>query len=74
MLITGCLLGYVDVEEVISQEDYREKYTEGMSESPYVFVCKNPQELKLKMPVKGQHKIWKLDPNMHRAARKAMIA
>jgi len=71
---TGCLLGYVDIEEVISQEEYSEKYADGMSESPYVFVCKNPQELKLKMPVKGQHKIWKLDPNMHKAARKAMIA
>jgi len=68
----GCLLGCVDVKEVLSKEDYLEKYPNGSSAGAYVFVCKNPQELTLKLPVKGQHKIWKLDPTLHRTAKKAL--
>lgn len=35
------------------------KYPENDSQSPYVFVCENPQELHIKFPIKGKHKICK---------------
>ena len=35
----GALLGFVTVDEVLPQEEYREKYPNGLSTSPYVFVC-----------------------------------
>jgi len=69
----ACLLGCVYVKDVLSQEDYRKQYPNGMSASPFVFVCENPMELKMKIPVKGQHKIWKLDPEIHKAARNALV-
>lgn len=65
----SCLLGCVDLMECLAQEDYKEEFPEGESESPYVFICENPQQLALKFPVKGQHKIWKLDPAIHKAAK-----
>jgi len=54
---TGCLLGCVDVSDVLPQEEHRNRFPDGESESPYVFVCENPQELKVKFPVKGAHKL-----------------
>ncbi|EDO46391.1 predicted protein [Nematostella vectensis] len=72
---TGCLLGCVDLEDCLSQEEYRERcqdsdHTE--SSSPFVFICENPQQLVLKFPVKGQHKIWKLESGMHKAAKQGI--
>ena len=54
---TSCLLGSVDVEDVMSQEDYRAALPQGESSSPYVFVCSNPRELLVKYPMTGKHKI-----------------
>ena len=58
-LPTSCLLGCVDVKDVLPQEEYRELYPEGESSSPYVIVCSNPQELLVKFPMPGKHKICK---------------
>ena len=58
-LPTSCLLGCVDIEDVLPQEEYREIYPAGESSTPYVFVCMNPQELLVKFPMQGQHKICK---------------
>lgn len=69
---TGCLLGCVDVTDCVSQEEYRQRYPQGESSSPYVFICENPQELIARFPVKGQHKIYKLEPNIHQAAKKTV--
>ena len=55
----GCLLGCVEVVDVLPQEEYRVQHPNGESESPYVFVCENPHELFVKFPNKGQHKICK---------------
>ncbi|XP_070542239.1 activating signal cointegrator 1-like isoform X2 [Ptychodera flava] len=68
----SCLLGCVDVVDCLSQEQYREQFPDGESTSPYVFICENPQELVVKFPIKGQHKIWKLDPHIHQAAKKGL--
>ena len=56
---TGCLLGCVEVTNVLPQEEYRLEFPNGESESPYVFICQNPYELFTKFSVKGQHKICK---------------
>uniref|UniRef100_A0A2P2I2W1 Activating signal cointegrator 1-like n=1 Tax=Hirondellea gigas TaxID=1518452 RepID=A0A2P2I2W1_9CRUS len=68
----GCLLGCVDVIDVLPQEEYRVQYPDGESESPYVFVCNNSQEMIFKFPMKGEHKIYQLDPKIHQAAKKAL--
>ncbi|KAK3893874.1 hypothetical protein Pcinc_002316 [Petrolisthes cinctipes] len=69
---TSCLLGCVDVVDVLPQEEYRDRYPDGESDCPYVFICENPQEMILKFPIKGQHKIYKLDPKIHQAAKKSI--
>lgn len=68
----GCLLGCVNVEDVLPQEQYRIQFPYGESNSPYVFICEAPQELSIKFPIKGQHKIYKLEPQVHSAAKKSL--
>ena len=58
-LPVSCLLGCVDVTDVLAQEEYRDRYPKGESNSPFVFVCQNPHELMIKFPMTGQHKICK---------------
>uniref|UniRef100_A0A672QY18 Activating signal cointegrator 1-like n=1 Tax=Sinocyclocheilus grahami TaxID=75366 RepID=A0A672QY18_SINGR len=53
---TGCLLGCVNVTDCLSQEQFREHE---QSTSPFVFICSNSQELVVKFPMKGKHKICK---------------
>ncbi|CAG9795540.1 unnamed protein product [Diatraea saccharalis] len=69
---TGCLLGCVTVEDCLPQEEYQKKYPEGESDSPYVFICSNPISLRLRFPIKGQHKIYALDKTIHQAAIKCI--
>ena len=69
---SGCLLGCVLVQDVLPQEEYRKSYPEGESDSPFVFVCSDPQELPIRFPIKGQHKIYKLDSTIHKAAVKSL--
>ncbi|KAJ8664610.1 hypothetical protein QAD02_006272 [Eretmocerus hayati] len=65
---TGCLIGCVTVTDVLSQEEYDERYPNDKVDSPYIFICENYFELPLKYPIQGKHKIYKLDPVIHRAA------
>ncbi|XP_075981685.1 activating signal cointegrator 1 [Anticarsia gemmatalis] len=69
---TGCLLGCVNVEDCLPQEEYQKKYPGGESDSPYVFICTNPISLRLRFPIKGQHKIYALDKTIHQAAVKCI--
>uniref|UniRef100_A0A3Q3S910 Activating signal cointegrator 1 n=1 Tax=Mastacembelus armatus TaxID=205130 RepID=A0A3Q3S910_9TELE len=57
---TGCLLGCVNVTDCLSQEQFRERFPDTCEESasPFVFICSNPQELLVKFPMKGKHKIY----------------
>jgi hypothetical protein len=54
---SGVLLGCVDVVECLPQEEYRKKYPKGESDSAFIFVCKNPQELPIRFPIRGEPKI-----------------
>ena len=58
--------------ELIIQEEYREMYPDGESCSPYVFICQNPQELMIKFPMSGKHKMFRLDSKLHAAAKKTL--
>ncbi|CAL1683020.1 unnamed protein product [Lasius platythorax] len=69
---TSCLLGCVTVIDVLSQEEYRKQYPEGENESPYVFICENSYMLPINFPMKGKHKIYKLDKKLHQAASKCL--
>ncbi|XP_060074241.1 activating signal cointegrator 1-like isoform X2 [Ylistrum balloti] len=68
----GCLLGCVDVVDCLAQDQYREKFPDGESASPYVFICEVPQQLVVKFPIKGKHKIYKLESHIHQAAKKGL--
>ncbi|CAH0590071.1 unnamed protein product [Chrysodeixis includens] len=69
---TGCLLGCVNVVDCLTQEEYQKKYPDGDCDSPYVFICSNPISLRLRFPIKGQHKIYALDKTIHQAAVKCI--
>ncbi|XP_018620872.2 activating signal cointegrator 1 isoform X1 [Scleropages formosus] len=65
---TGCLLGCVDLVDCLPQEQYREQFPNTCEESAssFVFVCTNPQELLIKFPMKGKHKICRFQlPHTH---------
>lgn len=56
---TSCLLGCVSLVDCLPQEEYRIKYPDGESESPFVFVCEDFLELDIRFPISGSHKICK---------------
>ncbi|XP_059211928.1 activating signal cointegrator 1 [Centropristis striata] len=72
---TGCLLGCVNVTDCLSQAQFREQFPDTCEESasPFVFICTNPQELLVKFPMKGKHKIWKLENQYHQGAKKGLV-
>nr|XP_028561654.1 activating signal cointegrator 1 isoform X1 [Podarcis muralis] len=86
---SGCLLGCVDLIDCLSQEQFKEQadsahrtvgkasceYPQMSQESasPFVFICSNAQEMILKFPIKGKHKIWKLDSKIHQGAKKGLM-
>lgn len=70
---TSCLLGCVHVDDVLSQEVYRQKFPDGESDSPFVFICKSPKVLPVVFPHSGSHKIYDLDPKIHQAASRALM-
>lgn len=69
---TGCLLGCVDIVDCLPQEEYNMQFPEGEIASPYVFICENASELTMKFPMRGKHKIFKLDSIIHQAAKKTL--
>jgi activating signal cointegrator 1 len=59
---TSVLLGCVEVIDCLDRDTYLEQYPGGESESEYVLICENPQELFFKVAMQGQHKICQYDP------------
>lgn len=72
---TSCLLGCINMTDCLSQEQFRQQFPETCEESasPFVFICTNPQELLVKFPMKGRHKIWKLESHYHQGAKKGLV-
>ncbi|KAM8877780.1 activating signal cointegrator 1 [Synchiropus picturatus] len=73
---TGCLLGCVHMTDCLSQEQFQEQFPDTCEESasPFVFICTHPQELLVKFPMKGKHKIWKLESQYHQGAKKGLVS
>ncbi|VDP19621.1 unnamed protein product [Soboliphyme baturini] len=67
-----CLLGYVEVVDCLAQEQYQELYPSGECDAPYVFVCRNAQQLPCNIPIVGKNKIYQLDPTIFHAAKNAL--
>jgi hypothetical protein len=73
---TSCLLGCVDVVDVIKKETYvkmiprafREK-----TESNFLFVCKNPRKLEIPIKMPGQQKLYELDKETLERTRDKLI-
>ncbi|XP_036160307.1 activating signal cointegrator 1 isoform X1 [Myotis myotis] len=72
---SGCLLGCVDLIDCLSQNQFKDQYPDMSqeSDSPFVFICTNPQEMLVKFPIKGNPKIWKLDSKIHQGAKKGLM-
>ncbi|KAK9711842.1 ASCH domain [Popillia japonica] len=71
---TGCLLGCVFVEDCLDQGEYRHRYPDGESNSPFVLICSNPVILPVFYPMQGQHKIFSLPKELHRIAKTALLS
>lgn len=71
---TGCLLGCVHLTDCLSQESFREHFPDVREESasPFVFICSAPHELLVKFPMKGKHKIWKMESHYHQGAKRGL--
>ncbi|XP_019857131.1 PREDICTED: activating signal cointegrator 1-like [Amphimedon queenslandica] len=69
---SGCLLGCVEVSDCLNRDEYTDKYPNGESESQFVFICHSPQELLIKQPIKGKHKLWRLPRDVHNAAKRTL--
>ena len=60
---TGCLLGVVDLQTVVSQEDFKQhipKKYQAESVSPHVFVVRNPRRLSTTIRLAGQRGVFQL--------------
>lgn len=68
---TGVIVGCVTVEDCLPNEVYQEQYPECEIDSPYAFICDYPISLSHPLPVLkgGGSKIYKLDPNIHKACK-----
>lgn len=62
---TSVLLGCVDVVDCLDRQTYSEQFPDGESDSDFVLICENPQELAFKIPMRGQHKICKKDQHFN---------
>lgn len=71
---TSCLLGYVNFVDCLNSKTYKTNYPMGESDSEFVFIVENPKELVVKIPISGQHKIFKLDKKVHATAKNTSVA
>lgn len=47
------------MQDCLPQEEYRKIYQNGESDSTFVMICNEPQELPIRFPITGMHKICK---------------
>jgi hypothetical protein len=73
---TSALLGCVNVDDVLSQQDYQLRFAEEEREengSDFIFVCSQARQLRMPIPLSGQHKIWKLDKTLLDTAEMTLL-
>jgi hypothetical protein len=64
---TSCLLGCVDVVDVVKREAYAKLVPHELQEktdSIFLFVCKNPKKLEIPIKMPGQPNIYKLEDSI----------
>jgi hypothetical protein len=64
---TSCLLGCVDVVDVVKRETYVKLIPHELQErtdSKFLFICKNPKKLEIPIKMPGQPNIYKLDESI----------
>jgi len=70
---TSCLLGVVDLQIVVTQEDYRKyipkKYT-SESTSEHIFVMRNPRRLTTTVRLSGQRGVFQITDDVSESAMK----
>ena len=64
---TSALVGCVDVVDVVPFQDLSAMHIPSSVEeeemgSPFVFLCQNYRRLMLPFSLKGEHKLWKMNP------------
>lgn len=68
---TGCLLGVVDLQDVITQETFKEyvpkKYI-AESTSPHIFVVRNPRKLMTTIRLPGQKGVFQITEDLAESA------
>ncbi len=72
---TGCVIGLVDLQDVISQQMYTEyipKEFTGESTEDWLFVIRNPRRLMVNIKCVGNKNIFNLDPAVITAAAKTL--
>ena len=72
---TGCVIGLVDLQDVISQQMYTEfvpKEFTGESTEDWLFVIRNPRRLMVNIKCMGNKNIFSLDPAVITAAAKTL--
>jgi len=74
---TGCLLGMIDLEDIIRVEDYFRYIPENVREETgckYLFVCRNPRKLLYPIKYPGERQIFKIeDANLLDSARRSLV-
>merc|ERR1719373_1043182 len=71
---TSCLIGRVNVIEVLPGEEVRKRISSGelpgyyASGSPFVFICDDFHRLYAPFQLSGQHKIWNLPKKIAKRA------
>jgi len=76
---TSCLIGTVDIVDVIPREEF--KALEGKvpssvlleSSSGYVFLCERPHVLSVPVSMRGQGKLWKLPRKIAKESTKGLL-
>lgn len=69
---SGSLLGCVNVTDCCPREEYIARGYHDETDSPFCFICEHPHLVSVQYAVKGKHKIWKLDPHIHNAAKRLL--
>lgn len=74
---TGCLIGIIDLEDIIRVEDYFKYIPEHLREETgckYLFVCRNPRRLLYPIRLPGERQIFNIDDkNLLESAKKNLL-
>lgn len=71
----GSLIGMVDLQTIITREEYLKKIPEEKREendSDFLFVVRNPRKLFYPVKMKGKQKLFNIDTELRQTCRKSL--